>query len=220
VSEISASLTLKHNTKGIGFVVLRSPSRGGLEGPYVSRFYTVRGPWRCRDAVLFTHREPEAPTNGTFDDLLLTSAPRSLSSLSNSLPLVDSLQLNDVEGFEAGQQLDVSEMFQEGAYVDVAGKSIGKGFQGTIKRYNMRRGLMTHGSKSHREHGSIGSANTGEGGRIFPGVRMAGRMGDERVTIKNLQILAVDKEVGAIVLKGAVPGKAGNVLTIVPAKND
>ncbi|CAG9466705.1 unnamed protein product [Pedinophyceae sp. YPF-701] len=127
-------------------------------------------------------------------------------------------KFDGVEEFELGQKLEVAEMFKEGDLVDIAGTSIGKGFQGSIKRHGMARGLMTHGSKSHRQHGSIGGGHAGEGGRVMPGLKMAGQMGNTRVKVKKLQVLAVDTELGAMVVKGSVPGKAGNVLEIVPAK--
>jgi len=100
--------------------------------------------------------------------------------------------------------------------VDVAGKSIGKGFQGSIKRWGMKRGLMTHGSKSKRQHGSIGSSATPS--RVLPGLKMAGHMGNERVKVRKARIMMVDAEMGAIVVKGSVPGKPGNILEITPSK--
>lgn len=121
-----------------------------------------------------------------------------------------------VEGFQPGQALDIASMFKEGDLVDVAGTSIGKGFQGTIKRHNHKRGNMTHGSKSHREHGSIGSATTPS--RVFPGLKMAGRMGNERVVSRRQQVLKVDLEKKAIVIKGVAPGKPGNLLELTTAK--
>merc|ERR1712050_299575 len=117
-----------------------------------------------------------------------------------------------------GQKLDPSQLFQEGDLIDVAGKSIGKGFQGGIKRWNMHRGLMTHGSKSHRAPGSIGVRYSGDGGRVNPGLRMPGRMGNRRVTMRKLKIIKIDEELNALVVKGSVPGKAGNIITLAPAK--
>eukprot|EP00879_Flechtneria_rotunda_P001239 GHRR01001386.1.p1 GENE.GHRR01001386.1~~GHRR01001386.1.p1 ORF type:complete len:261 (+),score=76.34 GHRR01001386.1:153-935(+) len=121
-----------------------------------------------------------------------------------------------VAEYQPGQKLDIAAIFKEGDNVDVAGTTIGKGFQGTIKRYGMKRGAMTHGSKSHREHGSTGPGTTP--GRTFPGLKMAGHMGAVRRKCRSLQVLKVDLERGAIVVKGSVPGKAGNVLEIAPAK--
>jgi large subunit ribosomal protein L3 len=125
-------------------------------------------------------------------------------------------KLKDVSTFEPGQALAVEEMFKEGDLVDVAGISIGKGFQGGVKRWGFARGLMTHGSKSKREHGSIGPGSTP--GRVFPGVKMPGHMGAERVKIRKAVILMVDAEKRAIVVKGSLPGKPGNVLEITPSK--
>jgi hypothetical protein len=87
---------------------------------------------------------------------------------------------------------------------------------GSIKRWGMKRGAMTHGSKSHREHGSTGPGTTP--GRNFPGLKMAGQMGNVRRKVRSLQVLKVDLERRAIVVKGSVPGKPGNVLEIAPAK--
>ncbi|KAF8072695.1 RPL3 [Scenedesmus sp. PABB004] len=121
-----------------------------------------------------------------------------------------------VDAYKPGDKLDIGAMFKAGDSVDVAGTSVGKGFQGTIKKYGMKRGAMTHGSKSHREHGSTGPGTTP--GRTFPGTRMAGHMGAARRKVRSLQVLKVDTERGAIVLRGSVPGKAGNILEIAPAK--
>ncbi|KAI8463354.1 MAG: plastid/chloroplast ribosomal protein L3 [Monoraphidium minutum] len=121
-----------------------------------------------------------------------------------------------VATFAPGQKLDVNEMFKEGDSIDIAGTTIGKGMQGTIKRWGHRRGLMTHGSKSHREHGSTGPGSTP--GRTFPGVKAAGHMGNVRRKVRSLQVLKVDTERGALVVRGSVPGKRGNILEIAPAK--
>eukprot|EP00775_Hariotina_reticulata_P006326 gene6326-6561_t len=121
-----------------------------------------------------------------------------------------------VAAYQPGQKLDIAEMFKAGDNIDIAGTSVGKGFQGTIKRYGMKRGAMTHGSKSHREHGSTGPGTTP--GRTFPGLKMSGHMGAVRRKCRSLQVLKVDLERGAIVVKGSVPGKAGNILEIAPAK--
>jgi large subunit ribosomal protein L3 len=122
----------------------------------------------------------------------------------------------NVEEYTLGKQLNAGEMFKAGDVVDVSGTSIGKGFQGSIKRWNMSIGPMAHGSKSHRQHGSIGSSTTPQ--RVFPGMKMAGHMGNERKTIENITILKVDMERQAIVVMGCVPGKPGGLIEIVPAK--
>jgi large subunit ribosomal protein L3 len=103
-------------------------------------------------------------------------------------------------------------LFSVGQTVCISGKSIGKGFAGTIKRYNFTRGPMTHGSKNHREPGSIGQGSTP--GRVFPGKKMAGRLGGKQTMVKNLTIIHVNPENNLLVVKGTVPGKAGNLLSI------
>merc|ERR1712070_1180615 len=120
--------------------------------------------------------------------------------------------------FELGQKLYQSELFKEGDLVDVSGKSIGKGFQGGIKRWNMHRGFMTHGSKSHRAPGSIGMRYSGDGGRVMPGLKMAGRKGNKRTTIQKLPVIAIVMELNALVVKGSVPGKSGSLLSLSPTK--
>ena len=105
--------------------------------------------------------------------------------------------------------------FTVGDKVSVTGKTIGKGFSGTVKRHKFTRGPMTHGSKNHREPGSIGMGTTP--GRVYPGKRMAGRLGGKNATIKNLQILLINPENNLLVVKGAVPGKMGNILSIKKA---
>ncbi|KAK9824213.1 hypothetical protein WJX72_008574 [[Myrmecia] bisecta] len=121
-----------------------------------------------------------------------------------------------VEDYKPGQQLNVEEIFSVGDLVDVAGTSIGKGFAGSIKRWNMKRGLMTHGSKSKRQHGSIGSSATPS--RVLPGLKMAGQLGNKRNKQRKLKVLMVDAEKRAIVVNGSIPGKAGNIVEITPAK--
>lgn len=118
--------------------------------------------------------------------------------------------------YEVGQQLNVEEMFEVGAMVDCAGTSIGKGYQGEIKRWGHTRGPMSHGSRSHRRHGSIGSSATPS--RVFPGQKMSGQMGNERVKIRKLEVLMVDAEKGAIVVKGSVPGSKGGIIEVTPSK--
>lgn len=100
--------------------------------------------------------------------------------------------------------------------VDVTGKSIGKGFQGTVKRWNFGRGPMAHGSKNHRAPGSIGAGTTP--GRIVKGKRMAGNMGNERVTITKLKLVKVDSANSLVLVKGSVPGCEGRLVTIVPTR--
>lgn len=102
--------------------------------------------------------------------------------------------------------------FTVGDLISIRGKTIGKGFSGTVKRHNFTRGPMTHGSKNHREPGSIGQGTTP--GRVYPGKRMAGRLGGKYTTIQNLEIIHINSERNLLVVKGAVPGKAGNLVSI------
>lgn len=119
------------------------------------------------------------------------------------------------EEAEPGDQVKAS-LFAEDDYVDVVGVSKGKGFQGVVKRHGFAGGRDTHGSMFHRAPGSIGQSAFPS--RVFPGVRLPGRMGGERVTVKNLQVVRVDEEANLLYLKGAVPGANGSYLTIQRAK--
>ena len=115
------------------------------------------------------------------------------------------------EEFKLGQVIKV-DTFSVGQKVRVTGKSIGKGFAGNQKRNNFSRGPMTHGSKNHRAPGSIGAGTTP--GRVIPGKKMAGRLGGSKVTVKNLEIIKIDSKENLLIVKGAVPGKPGNLLSI------
>jgi large subunit ribosomal protein L3 len=103
-------------------------------------------------------------------------------------------------------------IFEPGAKIKVSGKSIGKGFQGTVKRHNFGRGPVTHGSHNIRKPGSIGASATPS--RVFKGVRMAGRMGGRRVTQVGLTVHSVDPEQNLLLVKGAVPGPKNGLLEI------
>jgi large subunit ribosomal protein L3 len=122
-------------------------------------------------------------------------------------------RLDDVSAYSIGQTLDVSQ-FKDGDIVDVIGTSIGKGFAGYQKRHNFGRGPMSHGSKNHREPGSTGAGTTP--GRVYPGKRMAGRLGGKQITVKKLTIVKVDAANNVLLIKGAVPGKAGALLNVIP----
>jgi large subunit ribosomal protein L3 len=119
------------------------------------------------------------------------------------------------EDFKIGQVLNV-DAFSPGQLVNIRGKSIGKGTAGLQKRHNFARGPMTHGSKNHKEPGSIGMGTTP--GRVFPGKRMAGQLGNEITTIRKLKIIQINAEENILVIKGAVPGKPGNLLSIIPSE--
>lgn len=124
-------------------------------------------------------------------------------------------RVDNPEEFTIGQQIDVS-VLADVQKVDVVGNSIGKGFQGTVKRWNFSRGPMGHGSKNHREPGSIGAGTTP--GRVIKGKRMAGNMGNERVTITKLKLVKVDSENSLVLIKGSVPGPEGKLVTIKPSR--
>lgn len=124
-------------------------------------------------------------------------------------------RLENVADYTIGQKIDLSVL--EGTNkVDVTGQSIGKGFQGPVKRWNFGRGPMAHGSKNHREPGSIGAGTTP--GRVIKGKKMAGNMGNERVTIAKLTVVRIDKENNLLLVKGSVPGSEGKLVTIVPTR--
>ena len=113
--------------------------------------------------------------------------------------------------YEIGQKFTV-EMFQIGQKINVSGLTIGKGYAGNIKKNNFTRGGMSHGSKHHRLQGSIGSGTTP--GRVFPGKKMSGHLGMEKRTIQGLEIIDIDTKENLIVIKGCIPGKSGNLLTV------
>ena len=117
--------------------------------------------------------------------------------------------------FELGQQVKV-DVFAAGDAVDVVGTSIGKGFQGGMKRWHWKGGKRTHGSTSHRRPGSIGSSTTP--GRVIRGHHMPGRMGGDIVTIQNLEVVKIDPENNLLVVEGAVPGPTNSLLVIKKAK--
>jgi large subunit ribosomal protein L3 len=118
--------------------------------------------------------------------------------------------------YAAGTSLPVADLFAAGTKVDVQGTSIGKGFAGTIKRHNFSSQRASHGnSRSHNVPGSIGMAQ--DPGRVFPGKRMSGHMGDETCTAMNLDLIRVDAERGLLLVRGAVPGSKGGFVTVRPA---
>ena len=122
------------------------------------------------------------------------------------------IRVADPAAFEVGQEL-TAEVFSDGAYVDVTGTSKGKGFAGTMKRHGFAGVSASHGAhRNHRKPGSIGACATP--GRVFKGVRMAGRMGSDTVTTQNLTVHAVDTDKGLILIKGAVPGPKGGLVVL------
>lgn len=117
----------------------------------------------------------------------------------------------EVGEHQVGDSLAV-DLFQVGSIIDVVGTSKGKGFAGTIKRHGFSRGPTSHGSQNVRRPGSIGMCKYP--GRVIKGKKMAGRMGNERVTVKGLEVLAVDAEAGRLLVKGPVPGANGGLLLV------
>ena len=117
--------------------------------------------------------------------------------------------------FQIGQNLN-AELFTKGQFIDIVGRSAGKGFSGLQKRYKFARGPMTHGSKNHRQPGSIGQGTTP--GRVFPGKRMSGQLGNKLVKVKKLKIIQVNIDENILIVKGSVPGKPGNLISVTMAK--
>jgi large subunit ribosomal protein L3 len=120
-------------------------------------------------------------------------------------------RVDSIELYSINQKITV-DSFEVGQSVAVSGRSIGKGFQGTVKRYNFTRGPMTHGSKNHRAPGSIGQGSSP--GKVHKGKKMAGRLGGGQSTVKNLKVIHINNANNLLVVQGTVPGKTGNLLSI------
>lgn len=150
--------------------------------------------------------KPKALNKPLLGHLAKSSAP--------ALRHLQEYRIDNESEYTLGQQIK-ADIFSAGQTVDVVGTSIGRGFAGNQKRNNFGRGPMSHGSKNHRAPGSIGAGTTP--GRVYPGKRMAGRLGGSRVTIRQLTVVRVDPERNLILIKGSVPGKPGNLVDIVPA---
>ncbi|HSO29395.1 MAG TPA: 50S ribosomal protein L3 [Candidatus Sulfomarinibacteraceae bacterium] len=134
------------------------------------------------------------------------------------LPMTGTLRefrTDDASGYTVGQTLVVADLFAPGDLVDVTGVSKGKGFAGHIKRHHFARGPKTHGSDHHREPGSIGPGTTP--GRVYKGVRMAGHMGDERVTTKKVKVVRADADRNLLLVKGSLPGARGSLILVKKA---
>ena len=126
---------------------------------------------------------------------------------------VTEVRTADAANYTVGQELTVDSTFEAGQKVDVMGTSKGKGFAGVMKRHNFAGVSASHGAhRNHRKPGSIGASSTPS--RVFKGMRMAGRMGGERVTVLNLKVHAVDAEKGLLLVKGAVPGARGRLVFV------
>ena len=122
-------------------------------------------------------------------------------------------RLTDTPEYTAGQTL-AADIFASGDLVDVIGTSKGKGFAGTIKRHGFHRGPMGHGSKSHREPGSLGPMTSGGGGKVVKGEKLPGQMGGNQATVLHLSIVKVDMDKNLILVKGGIPGAKGSLVMI------
>jgi large subunit ribosomal protein L3 len=120
-------------------------------------------------------------------------------------------RVDSTDSLSIAQKITVGS-FEVGQNISISGNTIGKGFAGTVKRYNFSRGPMTHGSKNHREPGSIGQGSTP--GRVHKGKKMGGRLGGKKTTIKNLEVIYINSKDNLLVVRGSVPGKSGNLLSI------
>lgn len=123
-------------------------------------------------------------------------------------------RVDSVEEFTVGQEIK-ADLFAAGEIIDVTGISKGKGFQGPIKRHGQSRGPESHGSRYHRRPGSMGACSFP--GRVFKNKKLAGHMGSVRVTVQNLEVVRVDADKNLILVKGAIPGPKGSVVTIKEA---
>lgn len=118
----------------------------------------------------------------------------------------------DIRNFQLGTKVEIN-LFNAGDNIDVTGKSIGKGYAGTIKKHNFSSNRASHGnSKSHRVPGSISMAQ--DPGRVFPGKKMTGRLGGERCTVQNLEVLRIDLDKGLLFVKGSIPGHANSIVFV------
>lgn len=118
--------------------------------------------------------------------------------------------------YTVGQTLAV-DIFAAGEIVDIVGTSKGKGFAGTIKRWNHQRGPESHGSKNHRQTASLGARMSGGGGKVFKGKKMPGQLGGERVTVQNLEVVRVDADRNILLVKGGIPGAKGSLVMVKTA---
>ena len=123
-------------------------------------------------------------------------------------------RVESTEEFTVGQEIK-ADVFAEGTKIDVTGISKGKGFQGPIKRHGQSRGPESHGSRYHRRPGSMGAASFP--GRVFKNKKLAGHMGSVKVTVQNLEVVKIDADKNLILVKGAIPGPKGSVVTVKEA---
>merc|ERR1712183_218757 len=152
---------------------------------------------------------------GNTSSKLLTQSELGHLQKSEIQPLkyLKEFRINNVTKFEIGDNLNIG-LFSINQLVNIKGKTIGKGFSGLQKRHNFTRGPMTHGSKNHRAPGSIGMGTTP--GRVLPGKKMTGQLGNKFTTIKKLRVIQLDLQKNILVVNGSVPGKPGSLLSITP----
>lgn len=124
---------------------------------------------------------------------------------------VRELKMDDAQSYEIGSVI-TADLFEEGDRVDVSGRSKGKGFAGSIKRHNQSRGRKTHGSHSYRTSGSMSGCS--DPSRVFKSKKLPGHMGDENVTVQNLEVVRVDKDRNLLLVKGAIPGAKGGMVVV------
>nr|YP_009296933.1 ribosomal protein L3 [Bangiopsis subsimplex]AOM66276.1 ribosomal protein L3 [Bangiopsis subsimplex]ARO90362.1 50S ribosomal protein L3 [Bangiopsis subsimplex] len=150
---------------------------------------------------------------GEVADKHLTKPQLGHLKRTNSPPLkyLKEFKVDKIDSYSVGDIITVNN-FQIGQLLQISGNSIGKGFAGYQKRHNFARGPMSHGSKNHREPGSIGAGTTP--GRVYPGKKMAGHLGSKKTTVRNLELIHIDEQEHLLIIKGSVPGKAGNLLSI------
>lgn len=135
----------------------------------------------------------------------------------NNQPLkhLKEYKVENPEDFSIGQEINV-DSFDDIQFINISGKTSGKGFSGLQKRYNFSIGPKSHGSKNHRAPGSIGMGTSP--GRVLPGKKMAGQSGNKQLKVKNLKIIQTNKSENILVVKGSIPGKPGNLINITIAK--
>jgi large subunit ribosomal protein L3 len=140
---------------------------------------------------------------------------KTLPKAAQGLATLREFRVDSVDAYEVGQTVSIGDLFDAGDHVDVSGVSKGKGFAGHIKRHNFHRGPKTHGSDHHREPGSIGPGT--DPGRVYRGMKMAGHMGDETVTIKKVRVVRTDPERNLLLVAGSLPGARGSLILVKKA---
>jgi large subunit ribosomal protein L3 len=140
---------------------------------------------------------------------------KDLPKAAQAIKTIREFRVDSVDEYELGQTVSLVDLFAAGDEVDVSGVSKGKGFAGHIKRHNFHRGPKTHGSDHHREPGSIGPGTTP--GRVYRGMKMAGHMGDETVTIKKVRVVRTDPDRNLLLVKGSLPGARGSLILVKKA---